>query len=177
MTLLLNIAAYQIAWFACVLGAANQLPWVGTVVALAVVAQHLALSSQRRIELKLVVAAAVIGLVLDTALVMSGFVGFSSGVLIDGVTPHWMLGLWIVFATTLTASMRWLVTRPLLAIAFGALGGPIAYYAGMKLGAMTIDSSATALMAIGIGWAAAMWLLATLAQRLQVAPPISEPAA
>ena len=176
MPVILNIVAYQVAWFACVLSAANQLPWLGTVVALAVVALHLVMSSQRGTEFKLVVAAAVIGLVLDSALVMSGMVGFSSGVFIDGVTPHWMLGLWIAFATTLSVSMRWLVTRPLLAIAFGALGGPIAYYAGMKLGAITIDSSVTALIAIGISWAAAMWLLATVAQRLEVAPLIAEPA-
>ena len=112
MPVILNIVAYQVAWFACVLGAANQLPWVGTVVALVVVALHVARSSQRVIEIQLVAAAAVIGLVLDTLLVMSGMVGFSSGIFIDGVTPHWMLGLWIAFATTLSVSMRWLVTRP-----------------------------------------------------------------
>jgi hypothetical protein len=165
MPSLLNIIAYQIAWFACVLGAANQLPWIGTTVALAVVALHLALTPQRRVELKLIVAAAVIGLVLDSALASSGLVSFASGVLIDGLTPHWMLGLWISFATTLTVSMRWLVTRPALAIAFGALGGPIAYYAGTKLGAMTIHTDA-ALFVIGITWAGAMWLLALLAARV-----------
>ena len=165
MPTLLNITAYQIAWFACVLGAANQLPWIGTTIALAVVALHLALTSQRRVELKLIVAAAVIGLVLDSALASSGLVSFTSGVWIDGLTPHWMLGLWIAFATTLSVSMRWLVTRPALAIAFGAIGGPIAYYAGTKLGAMTLHSD-SALFAVGFFWAAAMWLLAVLAARV-----------
>jgi hypothetical protein len=176
MPIFFNIIAYQVAWFACVLGAANQLPWIGTTVALVVVALHLLMSSQRKIEFKLVVAAAAIGLVLDSALMMSEMVSFSSGVFIDGITPHWMLGLWIAFATTLSVSMRWLVTRPLLAIAFGALGGPVAYYAGMKLGAITIDSSATAVIAIAISWAAAMWLLATVAQRLHATSLIAEPA-
>ncbi len=165
MSPVLNIITYQIAWFACVLGAANQLPWIGTSVALAVAALHLALTSQRPAELKLIVAAAVIGLILDSALSSSGLVVFASGVWIEGIAPHWMLGLWIAFATTLSVSMRWLMARPVLAIAFGALGGPIAYYAGMKLGAMTIHSDSS-LFVIGIAWAGAMWLLAKIAARV-----------
>ncbi len=38
MRLLLNFAAFQIGWFACVLGAANGFPWLGPVVVAAVVA-------------------------------------------------------------------------------------------------------------------------------------------
>lgn len=41
-----NIVAYQAAWFACVLGAAYGMPWIGAAVCLAVVAAHLALSKQ-----------------------------------------------------------------------------------------------------------------------------------
>ena len=88
-----------------------------------------------------------------------------------------MVGLWIAFATTLSVSMRWLVIRPTLAIVFGALGGPLAYYAGMKLGAMTLHSSDAALIAIGLSWAAAMWMLATLAQRMHATSLTRESAA
>jgi len=175
----LNIVAYQVAWFACVLGAAHQLPWVGTLVALAVVALHLAVATNPRIEMKLILAAAAIGFVLDSALASSGVISFSSGAWFDGVTPRltppWMLGLWIAFATTLTVSLRWLIHRPALAIAFGAMGGPLAYYAGMKLGAMTLQPLAVALPAISVGWAAAMWALSTITVRLQT-PTFQEPA-
>jgi hypothetical protein len=165
MSVLLNITAYQIAWFACVLSAANQVPWIGTAVALAVVALHLAATSQRRIEIRLIVAAAVIGLALDSTLASAGLVSFASGTWIDGIAPHWMLGLWIAFATTLSISLRWLMTRPALAVVFGALGGPIAYYAGMKLGAMTIHSTGLALVVIGLSWAAAMGMLTVVVAR------------
>jgi hypothetical protein len=111
------------------------------------------------VEVKLILAAAVIGLILDSALASAGLVSFTSGVWIDGIAPHWMVGLWIAFATTLNISMRWLVTRPALAVVFGALGGPVAYCAGAKLGAIAINPSATTFIAIGLGWAAAMWLL------------------
>jgi hypothetical protein len=176
MPILLNIAAYQVAWFACVLGAANQLPWIGTSVAIAVVALHLVFTAQRCFELQVVIAAAVIGFILDSALASSGLVSFTSGVWINGLTPHWMLGLWITFATTLSVSMRWLVTRPVLAIAFGAVGGPIAYVAGTKLGAMTLHSDA-APIAIGATWAVAMWLLSRLAARGQERPLVTVRAA
>ena len=174
MPVLLNIVAYQVAWFACVLGAAHQLPWVGTSIALAVAALHLAFTPRRGVELKLILIAAAIGLILDSALASFGFVSFASGVLIEGIAPHWMVGLWIAFATTLSISMRWLVVRPMLAVAFGALGGPIAYYAGAKLGAITINSSASAFIAIGLSWAAAMWLLATLTQSIGSVRPKQE---
>jgi hypothetical protein len=174
MPVLFNIVAYQIAWFACVLGAANQLPWIGTSIALVVVALHLALVQRRGVEVKLIVAAAVIGLILDSALASAGLVSFTSGVWIDGIAPHWMVGLWIAFATTLNISMRWLVTRPALAVVFGALGGPVAYYAGAKLGAITINPSASTFIAIGLGWAAALWLLASLAQYIGSARPNQE---
>ena len=44
---LFNFVAYQLAWFACVLGAAHDLAWVGAVFAVAVAALHLALRRDR----------------------------------------------------------------------------------------------------------------------------------
>jgi hypothetical protein len=70
--------------------------------------------------------------------------------------------------------MRWLVTRPALAVVFGALGGPVAYYAGAKLGAIAINPSATTFIAIGLSWAAALWLLASLAQYIGSVRPNQE---
>ncbi|MFZ0468432.1 MAG: DUF2878 family protein, partial [Thiogranum sp.] len=36
-----NALAFQLGWFACVLGGANQLPWAGTLVAVLIAAWHL----------------------------------------------------------------------------------------------------------------------------------------
>ncbi len=47
MKLMLNFVAFQLGWFACVLGAANALPWLGPVVVATVVSLHLATSTGR----------------------------------------------------------------------------------------------------------------------------------
>src|SRR5687767_1139880 len=59
---LFNFVAYQLAWFACVLGAAHDLAWAGALFAVAVAALHLALRRDPA-ELRLVVSAAAIGFV------------------------------------------------------------------------------------------------------------------
>lgn len=166
--MLINIAAYQVAWFACVLGAANQLAWSGTVVAVVVVGWHLQRAADRRSQLKLLGVALVLGLCVDSVLIGSGAVRFATGMLIENTVPHWMLALWLAFATTLTVSLRWLIARPVWAMGFGAVGGPLAYYAGMKFGAMSIPSPQDGLLLIGVLWALAMALLSFAVPRLSV---------
>ena len=163
---LLNFAAYQVAWFACVLSAAAGMPWIGAIVAVAVVTIHVARAARPRAEFELVAAASAIGLVVDSALTSAGLLSFSTGVMVPGWAPYWMVALWAAFATTLNRSLHWLTSRPLLAAIFGALGGPLAYLAGAELGALDMSSSQPALLAIGVAWAVALWVLALIAARL-----------
>jgi len=51
-------------------------------------------------------------------------------------------------ATTLNVSMAWLRGRYALAAIFGAFGGPLAYYSGAKLGAMTRLPDSTGLIVL-----------------------------
>jgi len=39
--LILNFILFQIAWFACVLGAANAMPWLGVLVTVVILIWHL----------------------------------------------------------------------------------------------------------------------------------------
>ncbi len=161
----LNIAAFQVGWFACVLGAAHGMSWLGSAVALTAVAIHLYLVPQPRYEVLLILFAAVFGFAADTMLIQGNWLTFSAGILVPGAAPHWMVALWMVFATTLNVSLNWLKKRWLLAVGFGAIGGPLAYYAGAKLGAVTLLTPVTALVAVGIAWALAMPLLLWVADR------------
>ena len=165
MTTLLNLAAMQISWFACVLGAAHGLPWLGVPVALVAVIIHLLRAPQKRMEVLLIAVSLSLGLVVDSALATTGLISFVSGTLIEGLTTPWMLGLWVSFATALTTSLRWIVSRPAIAVLFGALGGPAAYWSGAKLGAITLDSGMASIGAIAIGWAGAMGAFALIVSR------------
>lgn len=162
----INIVAMQIAWFACVLGAANGVGWVGTLTSLAIAVLHVRRARQPKDELTLILSAVAIGMVLDSALASASLITFNSGVWLNGFTTHWMLALWIGFATTLNASLGWLMRSPLLAVAFGAAGGPAAYWSGQKLGALTLNAGTASFVAVGIGWAATMALFVFLVQRL-----------
>jgi hypothetical protein len=151
---LYNFVAYQIAWFAAILGAAHGHAWAGIAVALLVTGAHLWLRAQA-LEFRLVIAAAFMGIVVDNLLVATSQVRFASA---GGLpfAPLWMLGLWIAFATTLNHSMLWLMRRPWTAALGGAIFGPLAYLAGEKLGALTLPTPVTSLPLLAVLWTAVM---------------------
>lgn len=164
MAIAVNFIAFQVGWFVCVLGAAYHIPLMGTGIALTIVVLHLAYASDPLAELKLILTAAGIGIVFDPTLALAGLIAFASGTLFNGAVAHWMVALWMLFAMTLNVSLRWLKERPMLAVVFGGIGGPLAYLAGEKLGALNIDSN-LGIVAIGVGWAIAMWVLVIVARR------------
>ena len=134
-------------------------------IALVIVAWHLTRAARPKQELLLVLSAAAIGALFDTLLVWLGWFTYSSGTLIAGTAPHWMVALWMLFATTLNLSLSWLKRRLFVAVLFGAIGGPLAYLGGEKLGALNFESPTAGLIALAIGWASLTPLLAMIAQR------------
>lgn len=166
MNLVLNVVLFQAGWFACVLGAANGLPWAGALAAMAIVGWHLARAVQPKRELALVAAAALAGAAFETVLVQTGWLRFDSGVLLEGAAPYWMVALWALFATTLNVSLRSLRAHPALSAVLGAVGGPAAYYAGAQLGAVELVAAGAALATIGAGWAVLAPALLSAARRL-----------
>ncbi len=163
--LLANFAAFQLGWFACVLGAAHGVPAAGTAVAAVIVALHIGFATRPIEELKLIAIAVGIGAVFDSALAASGWVGYPTGTLIPGAAPHWILALWALFAMTLNASLDWLQGRWKLAAILGAVAGPLSYWGGARLGALDLVEFVPALAALSIGWALIMPALLTVARR------------
>lgn len=166
MFTLLNAALYQAGWLACTLGAANGLPWVGPLAAAAIVGWHLLRARRAVPEAWLVAIAAGTGLLFETALLQSGWIAYDAGVIAGSLAPLWMVALWGLFATTFNVSMRFLRDRPGIAAALGAVGAPLAYYAGERMGALDLVSPAPALAAIALGWAIAAPALLRVARRL-----------
>jgi hypothetical protein len=82
-----------------------------------------------------------------------------------------MVMLWVNLATTMNVSMGWLRSRYALAAVFGAIGGPMAYYSGAKLGAMSRLPDPSGLLSVGIAWAIALPLLFGIASILNVRFP------
>jgi len=165
MTVILNFIAFQFGWFASVLGAANGMPLLGPAVVAAVVGLHLYLVRRPAAELRLLAAAALMGLFGDSLLLASGWIAYPNGEWLSGLAPYWIITMWLLFATTLNVSMRWMRGRYVIAAVFGAVGGPLSYLAGARLGAMNFVETAPALTALALGWGVAMPLLTWLAER------------
>jgi hypothetical protein len=168
---LTNFVAYQVAWLACVLGGANGLPWVGVAVTAAAVAIHLVLVRSPGWEAVLILAVCAIGALWDGLLVWLGWLEYPSGLVLPWLAPVWIVALWAGLATTLHVSLRWLLGRWWLAALFGALGGPLAFYAGMRLGAVRFPDPALALAALAAGWSILMPLVCWIAVKLDGESP------
>jgi hypothetical protein len=159
MLYVLNFLAFQVGWFSSVYGGAQQMPWLGPLAVMLALLLHFRFASGRRAELMLVLSCAAIGAAFDSALVALGWVQYPSGMFSEFAAPVWIITMWMLFATTLNVSMRWLRERQALAAAFGLLGGPITYLAGQKLGGIVLLHPLAALLALGIGWAVMMPML------------------
>jgi len=166
-TALTNYALYQTGWFACVLGAAWHRPWTGFLVATLLAGVHLALAPDRRIEARLVALATVVGLVVEMRHIASGTYQFTSGALTEPLPPLWLLAMWAQFATTFRFSLHRLIKSPLSAALFGAAGGPIAFLAGERLGAVTLlPPLLPGLVRLAVSWAAALVLFSIVTRRI-----------
>ena len=164
--LLLEFAAFQGAWFACVSGAAaGSMAWGLAAVALAVLLR-VALTDRPRAEAVLMLAALAVGLAWETLALQAGWVQYASPGPWPGVVPLWILAMWVLFATALRSSLRWLQGRPALAALFGAVGGPLSYAAAARMGACRFEQPVVSALALGVAWAVITPLLVVLARRV-----------
>lgn len=169
---LANFAVSQAAWFAAVLGAAHHQPLPGTLCVLAAIGWHLAVSARPAREAGLVLWACLVGAVVETGIVLQGHVVYPSGQPFALLPPYWMVALWGLLAIALNVTMRWLRGRLWLAAGLGAVVGPMAFSAGVRLGGAQFLQPSAALATLALVWAAALPLLVWLSVRFDgVAEP------
>ncbi len=163
---ILNALVYQAGWFVCVVGAASGWETAGAVAALLLALGHLRLAERPDLEWPLMLAAATIGIVVDSlhgAFGILDFRGHEAGTL----APLWIVALWVQFGTALHFCLRWLSGRYLLACALGLVGGPMAFLGGERLGAATFgEPRALSLAILGLSWALVLPALIWIADRL-----------
>lgn len=151
---LINLAAFQAGWLATILGAQAGAPLAGPVYMSLWLALHLRAARPRSVEARLVIAGAALGYAADSMLVLGGWLAFPDAARLGAPSTIWMVTLWMGFAATLRHGLRWLSGRYWLAALLGALFGPLAYFAGAKLGAVTLEGPA--LVSVGLVWLAAL---------------------
>ena len=163
---LVNFVVFEAAWFACIVGVARGEPGWGTLVVIAAILWHVAVSARPSTELALVGLLAAIGLVAESAVVSQGHVVYPNGQPLAWVAPYWMVALWAEFAIALNVTLRWLKRRPVLAAVLGAFFGPLSFVGGVRLGAARFVDAPAALITLACMWAALMPLVMWLSDRL-----------
>jgi hypothetical protein len=166
-THLVNYALYQVGWFACVLGGAWQRPWSGFWLAVIMLGAHFTLSHERALEGRLVLLVTAVGAIVEMLQIATGTYRFTSGTVVDALPPPWLLAMWAQFATTFRFSLHPVLARPMRAVGFGAVGGPIAFLAGERLGAITLlPPLGWGLVRLSISWAIALVIFSAVVRRV-----------
>ena len=163
---ILNAVFYELGWASCVFGAAWGYPLPGAGLALLLVIAHVLLAEDRRGEIRLILIAVLLGVLLDSGQQALGLFSFKA----DGFglsLPLWVFVSWAQFATLFHYALNWLAGRPLLAVLFGLLGGPLAYGGGIKIGAAQFGPSPMLTLGVlAVLWALVIPLLAWLSGRI-----------
>ena len=164
-TVFINLGLFKVAWVATVFGAAASVPVAGAIAVAIAVVVHLSRTRDVRAEVVLLSLAAAVGFAWESLLVATGILEYSSGNLVPGFAPYWIVAMWILFATTLNVGMRWLRSNMIVAAVAGGIGGPMSFAAGAGAGAVNLTYPVTSLVVIGVGWAILLPMLVQIATR------------
>lgn len=168
-----SVIGINIGWFACVLGAAWEVHWLGVVIVLLLVVIHAFVIGKERLlpAIFLGLASLTVGLVLDTALILSKVYEPNRWFISAPITTIWLLMLWINFSLVLNESLKWFQEHLFVAAIMGSIFGPLAYLAASRLGAVQITPPVfRSLVSVGLAWFAAMPLMSLIAKSLYQRP-------
>ena len=154
-TKLLNATLYEVGWLCCVLGGAWGHPVTGGLLALTLVGIHLWLASLRKSEVLLILSACLLGVIVDSSQQALGLFTFKNDSSWPLWLPLWVFVIWAQFATLFHYALYWLKGRYLFAALFGLIGGPLAYWGGIRLGAASFGENPTVtIIVLALIWAA-----------------------
>lgn len=135
----IHFLAYQLVWLQAIFLAASGYRWLPLLIAIVIV--NIQLAWQQKIDpvsptiFRFVFLFLAGGFVGDSILQLLGFIRFNGS--LWGLTAPFVLGIWLGFAVTFFCTlMKWRKRYFLLAI-LSLIGFPLAYGAGVALGAAT----------------------------------------
>jgi hypothetical protein len=171
---MVSFIVLQLGWFACVLGPAKGMPWLGPCVVALAIAHHLwreCVSMDARIrEALILLSVTAAGFAIDTAFLHANvLVQISREPHAPLYSPFWLVALWPNFAlaTHRNGSLAKFATRPLLSALVGAVFGPLAYRAGAKFAPIALaEPQWRALAIVAVVWSLVLPCLFALRRRL-----------
>lgn len=154
----INFLAFQIAWLVTVLAAAKGSQIIGPIVVFIWILAYWIWQPKARKDFPLLISIGFVGLIADSFLTLIGAISFVHQPLFHAPTTAWMIALWINFGACIRHSMSWACGRYILLSLLGMVGGPLAYLAGQKLGAIYVHSILTVAAVWVPAMVAVIWL-------------------
>lgn len=166
---ILPIVGFQLVWLTCAFGAARDQSWPGLLAVILMLAMHFSGASDRRQAGLVVLAAAIVGFVVESLLVANQWLTYGGAWPSDGYAPAWVAGLWAAFGATLGITNTVLGQRWRVAAVLGFCLAPVAYFAGAQIGALEVASPQwLSFLIIALIWACVWPTLLILYGRLQM---------
>ncbi|WP_438970462.1 DUF2878 domain-containing protein [Methylophaga sp.] len=163
---ILNFIAFQLVWFVVVVTAAKETSIYAIAAITVFTAMQLLYSHCRLADSKLLVTGVIIGTLLDTVWLNLGWIVYAADTG-TGFAPLWVAALWANFTLTLNHSLNWLKNRLSVLIPCSFLAAPLSYYAGSKLGAVSLPETVTAYTALAVSWSILIPVFMSLAKYWQ----------
>ncbi len=163
-----NYFSYYVGWLACVYGAAFNMSAIGVAVAALLVLIHFVLTHTLREEIMMIVVIGVLGTLVDSGQAATGLLVYQGGYAkAPWLGPIWITAIWVLFASTINWSFGWLKGRTWLAVVLGALGGPLSYAAGERIGAVRFQHSyVLTMLALAVIWSLVLPFFFGIAHRM-----------
>ena len=144
---------YYIAWFGCLLSAAYDYYWLGIMIALIILMPQYYWQYKKRETKNLwifIITLTLFGFIIDSCFLQLNLITFNANPFSFQLSPPWMIGIWLNFSVVLYGCLKKYFKNYWLFFILSLIGFPVAYLAGVKLGAATLPSGMTGLLIISI---------------------------
>jgi hypothetical protein len=160
-----NLMGFNLIWALSIFIGNDALLWVAVLLLL-----HFVFVAKRWVELPIVLVAALVGYSVDCVLTLVGVFKFEQA---QGITPVWLLFLWLGFCSTLGHSLHFFSEKYCMASIAGAIAGSVTYFSAAHFGAVELPLSPVMSAAVlACVWAllfpALLWICHVLSKRLCV---------
>lgn len=163
MPTLINLTAFMLFWLLLVWSAFYGWDLAASTALVCWLGVHLSYSRHLRADLRIILAAIIIGPICDTLMIhlkLADYVGFRLSPLMP---PFWVYAMWANFAQLLNHSLRNMRGRWLLIVLTAVTAAPASYWLGSVLGTVEIyQPKWLSLLVVAVCWGLILPLLMRL---------------
>tara|TARA_Y100001970_G_C13819870_1_gene644310 strand:+ start:176 stop:697 length:522 start_codon:yes stop_codon:yes gene_type:complete len=162
-----DLIGFKICWIACAFSTTWGTPYLGPLLTLIFILLHLVIVKFNSRDIKIIILALMIGLIIDSLFFQFNLITYQGGVLAQlKLAPFWILSMWAGFSVTLLYSLDSIKNRYFISGLLGFFGGPLSYNAGVQIGSITLNGL-LAYIVLGIVWGIIIPLLFYIINQLE----------